>query len=279
MADPATTDRRPTIEAPKPTVWPLVLSLGLALAGAGAALGAVAFLAVGGLFFVVALWNWLADLLPGRGTEAEPLAGPTPEPVAGRPGAVEQLRPGMAGYRLRLPETIHPISAGLKGGLAGGVAMPAPALLWGVLSGHGVWFPVNLLAGLALPGIDELSVAELEAFRPTLFALGVAIHATMSAVIGLVYGVLLPTIPGAPRWQLLVGGVAIPLIWTGASYGLMGVANPVLQRYVDWAWFGASQLVFGLVAAAVVVRSEKVVVPPAGSGGAVPPPPGEGGRP
>lgn len=262
MTDPD----RPTIESPKPTVWPLVLSLGLALAGAGVAVGTVAFLAVGGLFFVVALWNWLAELLPGRGTEAEPLAGPYAPPV-GRPGTVEQLGPGMAGYRLRLPEKVYPISAGLKGGLAGGLAMPVPALLWGVLSGHGLWFPVNLLAGLALPGIDELSVGELEQFRPALFAVGVVIHATISAVVGLVYGVLLPTIPRSPRWQLLVGGVVIPLIWTGASYGLMGVANPVLRRYVDWAWFAASQCVFGLVAAAVVVRSEKVIVPPAGQGG------------
>lgn len=276
MTDPG----RPTIESPKPTVWPLVVALGLVLAGAGAALGTVAFLALGGVMFVVALWSWLAELLPGRGTEAEPVAGPSPAPVAARPGTVEQLGPGMAGYRMRLPEKVYPISAGLKGGLAGGLAMPVPALLWGVLSGHGLWFPVNLLAGLALPGIDELSVAELEQFRPTLFAVGVVIHAAISAVVGLVYGVLLPTIPRSPRWQLLVGGVVIPLIWTGASYGLMGVANPVLRRYVDWAWFAASQFVFGLVAAAVVVRSEKVVVPPAGTGGAVPSPtPGEGGRP
>jgi mono/diheme cytochrome c family protein len=266
MTDPAEAGRRPAIEMPKPTAWPLVLALGLTLAGAGAAVGTPAFLALGGLMFVVALWGWVAELLPGRGVGAEPLAGPFPAPVVGRPGAVEQLHPGMPGYRFRLPEKVHPISAGLKGGLAGGLAMPVPALLWGVLSGHGVWFPVNLLAGLALPGVDGLSVAELEQFRPTLFALGVVIHAVMAAVIGLVYGVLLPTIPGSPRWQLVVGGVVIPLLWTGVSYGLMGVANPVLQQYVDWAWFAASQLVFGLVAAAVVVRSEKVAVPPAGSG-------------
>lgn len=274
MTDPG----RPTIESPKPTVWPLVVALGLALAGAGVAVGTVAFLAVGGLFFVVAVWNWLAELLPGRGTEAEPTAGPTPAPVAGRTGAVEPMRPGTEGYRFRLPEKVHPIRAGLKGGAAGGVAMPVPALLWGVLSGHGVWFPVNLLAGLALPGIDELSVAELEQFRPTLFAVGVVIHATISAVVGLVYGVLLPTIPRSPRWQLVTGGVVLPLIWTGASYGLMGVANPVLRQYVDWAWFAVSQFVFGLVAAAVVVRSEKVIVPPAGTGRPSPPPT-EGGRP
>ena len=30
----------------------------------------------------------------------------------------------MPGYRLRLPEKVHPISAGIKGGLVGGLVMP-----------------------------------------------------------------------------------------------------------------------------------------------------------
>src|SRR5262249_60132267 len=142
----------------------------------------------------VGLGGWMGDLLPGRGLEAEATTYPSPATVAPRTEAVELLEPGARGYRLRLPEKIHPISAGLKGGLVGGLVMPFPALLWGLLSGHGIWFPVNLLAGLALPGVSNLSVAELEEFRPTLFALAVVIHVVMSVVIGLVYGVLLPTI-------------------------------------------------------------------------------------
>jgi mono/diheme cytochrome c family protein/uncharacterized membrane protein YagU involved in acid resistance len=263
-AEPA--DRGPSVEMPRPTVWPLVLSLGVALAAAGAAIGAYVFLALGGLLFVAGLWGWMAELLPGRGHEHEPLTYPTPAPVVPSPGGVEPLKPGMPGYRFRLPEKIHPVSAGLKGGLAGGLVMPIPALLWGVLRGHGIWFPVNLMAGIALPGVGDLSVAELEQFRPVLFAIGVVGHVVMSAVVGLVYGVLLPTIPGAPRWQLLVGGIVIPLIWTGFSYGMMGVANPPLARNVDWGWFALSQLVFGITAAVVVIRSEKVAVPPAGPG-------------
>jgi hypothetical protein len=46
----------------------------------------------------------------------------------------------------------------------------------------------------------------------------------------------------------------------------MGVVNPVLQGQVDWAWFIASQFVFGVAAAVVVIRSEKLPVPPAGRG-------------
>lgn len=267
MTPPEQADAQNGIEMPRPTLWPIVLSAGLALAGVGAALGAVAFLAIGGLLFIAGLWGWMSQLLPGRGYEAEPIIHPSPTPVATRPGTVEQLEPGMQGYRSRLPEKIHPISAGLKGGLVGALVMPVPALLWGILSGHGIWFPVNLLAGMALPGVGDLSVAELESFRPLLFALALVIHVAMSAVIGLVYGVLLPTIPGDARWQLVIGGIVIPLIWTGFSYGFMGVANPPLARNVDWLSFVVAQFVFGLAAAIVVVRSEKVAVPPAGVGG------------
>ena len=71
-----------------------------------------------------------------------------------------------------------------------------------------------------------------------------------------------PAIPGPVAW----GGLVLPLIWTGISYGLMGVVNPVLQDRVDWAWFIVSQFVFGVAAAAVVFRSEKVHIPPAGRG-------------
>jgi hypothetical protein len=66
--------------------------------------------------------------------------------------------------------------------------------------------------------------------------------------------------------QLFWGGVVLPLLWTGASYGLMGVVNPLLEQKVDWPWFIASQFVFGVTAAVVVMFSETIRVPPAGAG-------------
>ena len=54
----------------------------------------------------------------------------------------------------------------------------------------------------------------------------------------------LPPIPAPLAW----GGLLMPLLWTGASYGLMGVVNPLLQERVDWPWFIVSQFVFGIAA-------------------------------
>ena len=270
--------RTASVEMPKVTIWPMVLSLGLTLIAMGVALGTMAFPAIGGLLFLVALWGWMADLLPGRGHEYEPLTQPNPQPVVSRPGTVEPLRPGVAGYRFRLPEKMHPISAGLKGGLIGGLVMPIPALAWGLLSGHGIWFPVNLLSGLVLPGVEQYTVQELEQFRPILLVIAIIIHASMSATIGLMNGVILPTLPGNRILHVICGGVIMPCLWSGFSYGFMRIANPVLALYVDWWSYAAAQFVFGLTAAIVVVRTHEVSIPPAGHGDPVPTPqPPEGG--
>jgi hypothetical protein len=235
------------VEMPRPTVWPLVLGLGLALAAAGVAFG-LAFVLVGAAVFVAGLAGWVLQLLPGEGHVHEELTGSRPAPVEARPGTVEQLQVGLPGHRLRLPEKVHPISAGVRGGIVGGLVMPLPALAWGLLSGHGIWYPVNLLAGMALPGVAN---KPLEQFDLTLLVVGVLIHAAISVVLGLLYGVLLPTLPDLPR-PLAWGGLLMPLLWTAVGYGLLGIANPLLHRGVDWPWFMVSQFLFGLAAAWVV---------------------------
>lgn len=253
------------VAMPEATAWPFVLSLGVTLLAAGIATHWVLSL-VGLILFVIALAGWVSQLLPGRGHVHETLASPDqrPRPIAGRPGTVAQLRPGMPGFRFRLPEKIHPISAGVKGGIVGGLVMPIPALAYGLLSRHGLWFPINLLSGMMLPSADDLTVAQLEAFNLTALLLGCVIHACLSVGIGLLYGVLLPTLPSGRVGPLFWGGVIMPLLWTGICYGLMGIVNPVLQEHVDWFWFLLSQLVFGVAAAIVVIRSEQIAVAPLG---------------
>jgi hypothetical protein len=244
------------VEMPRPTAAPLVLALGLTLLAAGVAFG-VAFLVAGALLIVASLRTWVAQLLPGRGHVHEPLTGPSPRPITGTPGGVAQLRPGMPGYRFRLPENVHPTSAGLKGGLVGGAVMPVPALLWGLLNGYGLWYPINLLAGMVLPGVGRMSVQDLMEFHVSLLLVALVIHVMMSAVIGLAYGVLLPTLPEVPR-PIAWGGLLMPILWTGASYVAMQVVNPALPGKVNWPWFLVSQFVYGISMPAVVLGAKRL---------------------
>ena len=264
--DPATIPRdgpADSVELPRPTAAPMVLALGLALMAAGVATS-LAFVAVGAAVLACGLGIWASQLTPGRGHVHEPLDGPPrPRPVTARREGVAHLHEGMPGYRLRLPTEVHPISAGIKGGTVGGVLMPIPALVWGLVSGHGVWYPANLLAGMVLPGVDRMSVGELEQFRPALLVLGLVIHAVNSVVFGMIYGVLLPTLPALPR-AVSWGGLLMPMLWTAVSYGLMGLVNPLLAKGVDWPWFIASQFLFGVVAAAAISRAGPR--PPLGAG-------------
>jgi hypothetical protein len=247
-----------SVVMPRPTAAPLVLAVGLTLLGAGVALGPL-FFVVGAVLLVTALSMWIGQLLAGGGHVHEPLAEPARRPQAamGAPGGVERLRPGMPGYRLRLPQAVHPVSAGLKGGIAGGAAMLVPALLWGLLSGHGLWYPVNLLAGMVLPGVGRMTVGELEEFHVSLLLVALVIHVVMSVVIGLIYGVLLPTLPEVPR-PIAWGGLFMPILWTGVSYAAMQVINPALPARVHWPWFIVSQLVFGITMPAVVLGLKRL---------------------
>jgi hypothetical protein len=244
-----------SIEMPRPTAAPVVLALGMIMLAAGVALG-TAFLAVGAVVVVAGLCRWIVQLLPGRGHIHESLLEPAPpQPVMAQPGGVDHLRPGMPGHRLRLPQDVHPVSAGLKGGIVGGAVMPVPALLWGLLSGHGLWYPVNLLAGMLLPGVERMTVPELERLNPTLLVAAIVVHVAMSVVIGLIFGVLLPTLPAVPR-PIAWGGLLMPIVWTGASYLAMSVVNPALPPRVSWPWFLVSQLVFGITMPAVVLGAK-----------------------
>lgn len=241
-----------TIDMPRPTAAPLVLAAGIAVALYSWPTNPT-FLIVGVVIAVCGLAGWIANLLPGRGHAPEELAEVRARPVAPVVGKVEQLESGMPGYRLRLPVKVHPISAGIKGGIAGGIVMPIPALAFGVLSGKGIWLPINLLVGMVWPGVDRMGAEALGQFHAGLLVAAVAIHVTVTLTFGLLYGVLLPTLPAIAR-PLAWGAVLMPLLWTAVSFVAASAGNPVVRELVDWPWFIVSQFVFGIVAALVVMR-------------------------
>lgn len=272
------------LHMPAPTYWPSVLAAAITLLGMGLVTNWL-FSVVGAIVFIIALSYWLGQLLPGKGHLREELQPPElrAQPVRERLSAVEHLRAGMAGHRLRFPEKIHPYSAGVKGGMVGGLVMMVPAFIYGFVSGRSIWYPINLLAGLAinLPRLPDgsLDIHQLELFNFRWLFLATVIHIATSVSLGLMYGVLLPMLPGRAYFW---GGLIAPLLWTGAIYGFMGVLNPALREAVNWPSFIVAQFIYGLVAGLVVVRTEKVYAervgrfPPDARADALAIPPGEG---
>jgi hypothetical protein len=53
--------------------------------------------------------------------------------------------------------------------------------------------------------------------------------------------------------------VTTPLIWTGLLHEVIAFVNPLMDERINWWWFAASQVAFGVVAGLVVARQEKVL--------------------
>jgi hypothetical protein len=157
--------------------------------------------------------------------------------------------------RAFLPLEIYPISAGVKGGLAGSVAMAIVAMLYGLISQHSIWYPINLLAAGFMPAAMTKSTAMMAAFDLRIFLIAVPIHLITSLLVGLLYGAMLPMLP---RHPILLGGFIAPLLWTGLLQSILGIVNPVLNERIHWGWFVASQVAFGIVAGIVVSRQERI---------------------
>jgi hypothetical protein len=242
-----------TIRTPAPTSWPIVLALGITLAFAGMVTsGAVSVL--GAILALAGAVGWFRDVLPHEAHESVQLEAPVEAAVP----TVREVAHAQVGEELKrawLPLEIHPISAGIKGGLAGSVAMAALAMLYGVFSGNGIWYPVNLLAAGFLPASMTETTAQLAAFHFNVLLIAVPIHLITSLLVGLLYGAMLPMLPRRP---VLLGGFIAPLMWTGLIYEILGIVNPVLNQRIHWVWFVISQMGFGIVAGIVVSRTQKI---------------------
>jgi len=242
-----------SIQMPAPTAWPIALAFGMTLLLAGLVTSA-AVSALGGIVAIFAAVGWFRDVLPH---EAHERVAVMPEGAAVTTTRREVVRMAVANelQRAYLPLEIYPVSAGVKGGLAGSVAMAVVAMLYGLVSQHSIWYPINLLAAGFLPGAMTDTTAKIEAFNPGVFLIATAIHLITSLLVGLLYGAMLPMLPRRP---ILLGGFIAPLFWTGLIHSILGIVNPVLNQRIHWVWFVASQAAFGIVAGIVVSQQERI---------------------
>jgi hypothetical protein len=241
-----------TLQLPTPTAWPIVLAFGITLLFAGL-LTAISVSILGAVLALAGTVGWFRDVLPHEAHETVPVSDRvepvvTTHPDVARVGWItEELN------RSWLPLEIYPVSAGIKGGLAGSVAMAILAIIYGIASKHGIWYPINLLAAGFFP--SRVTTAGIAAFHLDALLIATAVHLVTSLIVGLLYGAMLPMFPRRP---ILLGGFVGPILWSGLLYSILGIINPVLNQRIDWLWFVLSQLGFGIVAGIVVSRQERI---------------------
>jgi hypothetical protein len=240
------------VSLPASTSWPIVLAFGVTLLFTGlVTTSSVSIL--GAVLAVAASVGWFRDVLPHEKHELvlvseSSLAVATTRPQVARVGWITKDL-----NRARLPLEIYPISAGVKGGLAGSVAMAVLAVMYGVTSGHGVWYPINLLSAGFFPA--RSTAEQIAAFHWDSLIVATILHVLCSVLVGLLYGATLPMFPRRP---ILLGGVIAPILWSGMLHSLLEAIDPVLNQRIDWLWFVLSQIGFGVVAGIVVSRQTRI---------------------
>lgn len=241
-----------SVPLPAPTAWPIVLALGFTLLFAGMVTSASVSI-LGAIFLLCGSVGWFGDVLPHEKHESVPVVGEAPAVSTSRPQVARIEWKTHELHRARLPLEIYPISAGVKGGLAGSVAMAFFAMLYGIVSGRGVWYAVNLLSAGFFPA--RATIEQIAQFHWDALLIAAVVHLLCALLVGLLYGVALPMFPRRP---ILLGGVIAPFLWTGVLHSILEALDPVLNQRIDWVWFVISQIGFGIVAGIVVSRQERI---------------------
>ena len=154
------------------------------------------------------------------------------------------------------PEWVYPYSAGILGGLIGGLGVAVVGMSYGVYSGN-VWLPVNLVAAAILRNLQSQPAPAISQFDPAALIVGILIHAVMSASLGLIFSFILPALPGRPLyWGPVIG----PLLWVGGYVAALPLLNPVMIRNLEIVSFTIANILFGILLGWWIDRTPMVKV-------------------
>lgn len=243
---------RATVQLPKSTAWPFLLSLGITLIFTGL-LTNVGIGILGLVLSVASGIGWFCNVLPHEKHEDVPVELEVVEILPSQ-APVARIEADVT-HRAQLPLQTYPVSSGIKGGILGGLVMLIPAEIYSILRYHSIWYVVNLLGGAGVGEWVNPTPAQIAHFRLGAFITANIIQGLTTLLVGLLYGALLPIWPKRP---ILLGGIVAPVLWTGFLHSVLGIVNPYLQQHIDWWSFAASQVLFGLVAGYTVTKLGRI---------------------
>jgi hypothetical protein len=243
------------VQLPSPTAWPLVLALGISLVIAGMVTN-IAVGIVGAVLALMGAVGWFLQVLPEEAHESIAVRADVVQ-ISSRRTLIRIPQTEQTRRKILPVETFH-ITTGIKGGIAGGIAMTVPAGIFSVLKYHSFWYATNLLAAGGFVSWAGASDAFLGAFHWQGAVAALFIHGVTSLLVGLLYGAMLQMFP---RYPIFTAGLMVPFIFTGILYSAIGVVSPILDQRIDWFWFVISQIFFGLVCGYVVNLQAKVRTP------------------
>src|SRR5262249_59204327 len=102
---------------------------------------------------------------------------------------------------------------------------------YGVLKIGSIWYPINLLAAAVYGQSVKLVPEELNSFHADSCAIALALHAVISTLVGVLYGVMLPMFARRP---IVLGGLIGRVLWSGLIYSMLDLLNPLLASHIDW---------------------------------------------
>ena len=191
------------IPMPAPTAWPMVLALGFSLAIAGMVTSPYVTVVGIGLA-ILASHGWFREIFPEERHELLPVS-PERVEITRSKRPVARLT-GVSGHQQVQPVATFSLLAGVEGGVAGGIAMVVPAVLYGLLKYHSPWYAINLLAAGGFPSWANESAAFFSAFHWKGMLAASIIHGVTCPLVGLLYGALLPMFPRRP---ILMAGFVV----------------------------------------------------------------------
>ena len=214
-------DQKAQIQLPSPTAWPMVLALGIALVLTGMVTSSIVSM-LGGLIALAGMVGWFRQVLPHEAHE--PVDVSVEEILVFTSRTLAERLPTDPTSRKIIPVETFRITTGIKGGLAGGVAMAVPAAIFSVLKYHSIWYAMNLLAAGGFVSWVGASDAFLSEFHLRGLLAAIVIHGLTSLLVGLLYGAMLPMFP---KYPIVTAGLMAPLLFTGILHSAIGIVSPI----------------------------------------------------